>query len=79
MPAGTGATWPQRSPSIAGGLASPRPELDGGAGDDGLGGAGADTVVAFEGDDIFQDFERGIDRILIGSDTLTSFEQPTIS
>ena len=61
-------------------MASPRPELDGGAGDDGLyGGAGADTVVAFEGDDIFQDLERGIDRILIGSDTLTSFEQPTIS
>lgn len=54
--------------------------IDGGAGDDGLyGGDGADTFVASGGYDIVQDLEQGIDRILIGSATVTSFEQLTLT
>ena len=54
--------------------------VDGGAGDDGLyGGLGVDTFVASAGYDIVQDFEIGIDRIQIASDTIDSFEQLTLS
>lgn len=54
--------------------------LDGGWGDDALyGGAGADTFVFSPGYDILQDFEQGIDRILVQSTTVTSFEQLTIT